>query len=574
MGIRDLNNIVRKNPISKDNMMKINTIIIDGSNMIVTYLMRASSDLFHQSPKTEFNTINHNLIWQMKYIIEATVKRGVDTIYSWYKTYSPRRILFVIDPKCGIDYKISSDMQINSFTKNILLGNNQEILFKMKSEEQESRKKATSKKDFVLSRYDELVKKNNGDVILANLFRQSFQFMENCNVMSLAKAAVVKIINSFNERIQNENMDDENSKINIDNILYLIEAADEADLVIKNLGEKYTEKKHCLICSMDTDYFVLFSGNPKIYITGIRSSDLVYKPIDEWRNAFTIIADNQDEYSNDNSHTDTEIQLIPDDKIYDYAIRLAPLFGNDYCRETVISAKVYQNAIKIFYPCGFPTLPARSNIDKFIKFGNERFKQDFENGLIPLERFDEIICNYLTMKNINKKTYLFSVVVYKNWKYFNHYSITDTSGMEDEIMKHTIEKTFTKPDPEHKYTYKDAITAGKYDVIYDWDSKTKNFSDVIAIQKDSDLLLKKYRETKLDIPLTTNYFKIRAENPFDFHDESNNLDTNIDSNNDSLSDNYSSEDENSTKIKVKTEIKVGDENLLNEILENDESDEE
>ena len=505
MGVKDLNNIVRKQPVANKDMPRFDTLIIDGSNLIITFVLSAASDLQRKAPKTKYNTINCNMLYQMKYIVEIAKSRGVDVLNQWLKRFRPSTIYFSMDPQKGVNYKLTTDMDISTFAREFLFNGVastskdmdepfelkpdeavEEIEFDLKTEGQEARKKASSKKPQLIEMYDKL--KTDTDDILATLYRQSFHFMEPCNAIALGRMISSLIFMEFDRMHPG--------------ILHVIAADDEADLVIKNIGEKTTQpfsrkeddevitvQPKTLICSADTDYFILFSNNPNVYITGLHAYDKVYSPIEQWRLAFTVVYDDG-----------TEEQLIKDNRIFDYVIRLAPLFGNDYNRQTIISAKKYENALAVFYPITTAnTISKRSGIGKLIAAE----KHFYGTSVISAHKFDRLIYDYmLNHAKIDFKRYLYSVFVYKNYSKFSAYHDVDISVDETELIKNVFDKWSSHPDPEGKYTVYDLINAGKYHRFYSWNYDNGTLEDYEELPTDMDELVNIYNGISIDDILT------------------------------------------------------------------------
>lgn len=502
MGVKDLNSIVRNKPVANKDMPRFDTLIIDGSNLIITFILSAASELQRNAPKTSYDTINRDMLHQMKYIVEVAKNRGVEVLQEWLKRFSPNRMYFVMDPQKGVNYKLTTDMEISTFAREFLFNgipstaaeepeeepneNAQEIEFDLKTEEQEARKRASSKKQYLIEMYDKL--KTDTDDTLATLYRQSFHFMEPCNAIALAKLISNLIFTEFDKLHPG--------------LLHVIKAEDEADLVIKNIGEQSTKsftrvegdetitiQPKTIICSADTDYFILFSGNPNIYITGLHAYDKVFSPIEQWRLAFTIVYDDG-----------TECQMISDAKIFDYVIRLAPLFGNDYNRQMVISAKKYENALAVFYPISTEnTRSRRSGIGKLIAAERSRYGP----GVISTHNFDRLIYDYMiNHTKIDFKRYLYSVFVYKNYQHFGRYGEIVIEDKSTELILKMFDKWASRPDPEGKYTVVDLITAGKYHKLYAWNHTSPTFTDVKELPSDPAKLYECYESIDIsDIPV-------------------------------------------------------------------------
>ena len=501
MGVKDLNNIVRRQAISNKDMPKFDTLIIDGSNLIITFVLSAASDLQRKAPKTTYKTINRNMLYQMKYIVEIAKSRGVEVLNQWLKRFRPDTIYFSMDPQKGVNYKLTTDMEISTFAREFLFNGVastskdmdepfelkpdepvEEIEFDLKTEEQEARKKASSKKPQLIEMYDNL--KTDTDDILATLYRQSFHFMEPCNAIALGRMVSSLIFMEFDKLHPG--------------ILHVIAAEDEADLVIKNLGEKtskpFTRKENgeeitiqpkTIICSADTDYFILFSGNPNVYITGLHAFDKVYSPIEQWRLAFTVVYEDG-----------SEEQLIKDNRIFDYVIRLAPLFGNDYNRQIIISAKKYENALTVFYPIAtLKKLTKHSGIGKLIAAE----KSYYGPNVISVHKFDRLIYDYmLNYAKVDFKRYLYSVFVYKNYSRFDKYHEVELSIDETELIKNIFDKWSSHPDPEGKYTVYDLINAGKYHRFYTWCYDSKSFETYEELPTDMDELVNIYHGISIE----------------------------------------------------------------------------
>lgn len=499
MGVKDLNNIIRKQAVSPKSMPRIDTMIIDGSNLIITYILAAAGDLIKKAPKTKFNTINRDMFYQMKYIVESAKNRGVHVLKSWVNKYKPDSIYFVLDPKNGVQYKLTTDMEISAFARSFLFDgvastakeHEQDIQhetvemvsFDLKSEEQEARKKASSKKTQVTAMYDILKEKDND--VLATLYRQSFHFMEQCNCIALGKLVSSMIFSEFNKLFPS--------------MLHVIAAEDEADLVIKNIGEREAESGNVLICSADTDYFILFANNPKVYISGLHVNDYIYSPIEQWRLAFTLVYEDG-----------TEEQMIPDKRIFDYVIRLAPLFGNDYNRHMIISANKYENALGIFYPFSTPTAQSlRSGIGKFMAAE----KAFYGPEVISTHSFDRRVYDYIVNhhKAADFKRYLYSVFVYKNYKHFSRYNEVVIEDDMSGHMKKMFDKWCAHPDPDGKYTIYDLINSGKHHKFYTWNYETDCLSKPEEIADTIDGMLEYYNSLDISDLLQTYQAKATIE---------------------------------------------------------------
>lgn len=450
MGVKNLNNIVRRIP--ETNKRTFPTIIIDGTNMLITYLSRCHSNMEINFNKTEFNTVNLNLIKQMRYIIDETSRSLVSSISNFKQRYGAEKILFVMDPNKQVEYKINENMQFNEKYRALLLppadDNEAEKIYRIKDAEKEARKNSNSKKAYVSDIYMKILQ--DRPQIYAEKFRQSFHFSENSNLFKLIHICLHNAANELYRRFPG--------------LFYIVNAEDEADLVIKNIGETESEKNDVLICSTDTDYFVLFSNNPRVFVTSLKAMDEIYSPLIQWRAAF-----------NHNG-----VQIIPDNEINFYAFRLSALFGNDYTRETLITAKEYENCLKIFAPNLFEVKTRRSNINKIILNEKSFYSSYYErqnNGdeLMPFfEYFDEIIENY-TAKNNNHLwffNYLLTVTIYTNFRFFDRYKIENNEYDISAIIASFISNLYIK-DPNNAENLEYCLKYSKYKALLNWYKTTQ-----------------------------------------------------------------------------------------------------
>jgi hypothetical protein len=269
-----------------------------------------------------------------------------------------------------------------------------------------------------------------------------------------------------------------------------IQSIDEADLVIKNIGENETNKGNdVLVSSADTDYFVLFANNEKVWVTLNYPNSPIYHPVTQWIYNLT-----------DHKNNET---LVNKNKIYDYVIRFAALFGNDYHISTIISAKdpTYTICNRIIAPMAmndvYGEVNKLRNIYKFYTSGMELYKKCIEP--ISPDELDIIVQDFI-LKNdkYDFRKYLMSIVIYKNWNRFNKYDTVQPNMNTKDIEKMVLGNLLCSnkiPENTNKYEY--MITHRCYDKFYDWNiTDDGEIIDIKELPTDIDALYSVYNRSE------------------------------------------------------------------------------
>ena len=489
MGITDLNTImkIKGMEVKKDHF---DNIIFDGSFILINTLSSVYKKLKDENKlnMTKWDTINQNLLYQMKYIIENCVNQIVKTINEFDKRYKPETIYFVVDPKNKIDYTINESLYIPNEFKEYLLNElkNDKDLEKLKLQEQESRKQRASKISDILKKCEEIE-----DIDLKNIYRQSNHFNEMASLTHL-----IRIINKYLViKWRNSNVK-------------FIQSIDEADLVIKNIGEELTNKnKDVLVISADTDYFVLFSANERIWVSLNHAYAPIFHPTTQWLHALT--------------ESKSKDILIEKENIYDYAIRFAALFGNDYHRTVIISAKDITNTIcnRIISPSlmnsehGEPH--HNSNIYKLYSKEKALYEK-YSEPVLP-EELDVIIKDFMSKnEKYDFRKYLLSMVVYKNWNRFNRYEEKevdfDIESMEKSVLSDILfiqtPNITIKLDNNTEIKNNDKVIENEdqwviehrqYKQLYNWNIDDEgNIEKIEKLPKNIDKLYEIYKRGSID----------------------------------------------------------------------------
>ena len=189
--------------------------------------------------------------------------------------------------------------------------------------------------------------------------------------------------------------------------------------------------------SKDTDYKALFVDSPNIYITDLHCNSYVplFHPYSAWR------------------------EVLPEEltkgSVYDYVIRLAPIFGNDYTTGSGIinlsetaNGEEQLRALLTFKP---DNISKRTTLYKFINSFSET------NGIITPDELDTRVKTFMDSAYYIK--YLQSIVIYKNFNYFCNFEISTKQFNFNENLDFVF-KNILSPVFKDIYTF-DGITTAK-----------------------------------------------------------------------------------------------------------------
>lgn len=266
MGIKKFNDFVKQ--ISKPLKKKITfkTIIIDGNNLLVTYLSKSYYSIRMK---------NYDLPTQIKYIISNTIG-CINNFINTLKKYKDVEIFIVFDPVKTANYNLYCEKSVNENdeTDDLKQSENNEVeqdnkpiikTFDLKKETQERRRKNmnNNKAESII----EQIKFENDDLsfteenkILINCVQQMFYFSNQTNLIKLT--TLIKNILSSNPS------------------LTCIQSISEADMTIKYFAS--VSRKPCLVMSKDTDYFVLLADIKYVFKSEFNTSDIYY-PLNMWK---------------------------------------------------------------------------------------------------------------------------------------------------------------------------------------------------------------------------------------------------------------------------------------------------
>ena len=391
MGILKLNDLFKSCQTEELNK-HYNIIIIDGSNMIFQTLCAQLSQMKKSGLLiSQWDTINADLLTQISYIIKYSVERIHDTIQQYYDN-GAEEIVLVLDPADTPNYLFSPSFSYNHKYQDILdrdLQKGVDVVLNIKSDEQEKRRiaadKTKAKDDFIheIETFDVLDETQKTQLI--EVFKQSYTFNETRELLRLGKYVLKEVYRTFNDKP-----------------FKIIDAIDEADLVIKNIAAEYDSDKLILVLSADTDYNVLFSDMPNVDTCSLIKRYIIYNPHRCWHSLFK-----------DSACFD-----------YDHILRCAALFGNDYTvKNFLVSAINFSDVLKLFEG-RIKMLRCGTNAKKITKFANSITDEDFDSSdILPLDLLDDFL--YRWDQHYFKQYYM-SNIIYTNWNAYNHYTVMAT----------------------------------------------------------------------------------------------------------------------------------------------------
>ena len=437
MGILNLNKLFdrcQREVLGK----KYNIIIIDGSNIIFQTLCSELSKLKKSGLMiNQWGSVNSNLLTQISHITHFSIESIKSTISKYFERGADE-IILVLDPLTSPKYTINTSYTYNHNFEDILdpeLKTGIDIDFEIKSEEQEKRRalanKASTKADYIneIQTFEELSQSQRD--ILTAIFTQSYTFNENRELLKLGRYVIMEVYRSFSNDGQN---------------LKVINADDEADLVIKNVASTYTDDEKILILSMDTDYNILFSDNPNVDTCSLMNRTIIYNPFSCWKALF-----------NGSETFD-----------YDHILRLAPLFGNDYTvKLSLLNATNFEDALKLFEG-RIGELRRGSLVKKITKFAKSIPRELIDlTEPLPLDRLDEMLHSF---DDHYFKKYFLSNVIYTNWKKYNHYSVMPVPSEADCLNE--LESLLIRFTPFKSADGEDEANNGITFKFYIWDGES------------------------------------------------------------------------------------------------------
>lgn len=406
MGIKNFK-IFRDN-FKPSDKRKFDYIIIDGSNLLITFLSVSLNELFDKFGKNFLGGSNVDIIKQSVFLMKHTAKFIINHVNILKYKYQPKDIYIVMDPLETPVYIINNDSDYIKEIFATIVGDESEIpndpIIKctLKSLEQEKRRKYNDidkcrntlekKLKVYLENEDEFMKLFGGDKF-DETYEQISKIMMSNSQLSF-QHQILQLMQLTLDEISEQNIDDN---------FNLIRAKSEADLAIKCIAS--TLSGTILIMSKDVDYYILFSDMENAYCSELGCSKLIYNPYNIWKEFLGTY------YS------------------YDLVIRISPILGNDYTvHDKLIDCKNYEDIISLFNIDG---KLSSLGINKRKTVGKLVSKFPVIYGVITPIELDKLIYEN-NRKFFNE--YYKSVMIYSNWKVYGEYEKIQ-SNFEKNILK-------------------------------------------------------------------------------------------------------------------------------------------
>lgn len=500
-------------------------VVIDGSNLIFAKLASAVSSLVKDYKIFEWDSIDKDILFQTKYIITQASKEIIHYITDkCFKQYAPEEVYFVMDPRVTPCYRVNVDMSFvneqrtetdytigegtlkdNEYIDAILtaeeITDKYDVEFSIKEEEQEKRKAASDKAKQIEKQIEKIktldIDPDYTDII-TNIYSQSYHYRNIPEMLKLTTAVLLAVEQHF-----------EGKKF------FIIDAADEADLVIKNIvhyniGEevditpKYTRKRSNAEEQVDqkTDVERLRellaeedlpidippadaqTEEPhQIEIPKIK----ILPKIDDAKRDYTLVISMDTDYCvlfSDSPYV--HCKTLADNFIYspykcwknflgeaysyDAVIRIAALFGNDYTtKKGICSANNHPEDMQCLFNINsehkMSKIPKMSKLKTLFKVVPSKIYEMFrlnynDDHPTPVTFVDYIIHEY---DEAYFRKYYLSTIIYKNWQKYNHCYIRHTNDIVNELDNET--------NWVMRHIHK------KYQAIYTWKNINNLFSD-------------------------------------------------------------------------------------------------
>ena len=456
MGVKDLNAIITKNA-TELNTKQHEVIIIDGSNLLYQVLSSQLSKLKKSNMviRQWNDAYDLPLLSQFLHIIQNSVNE-ISNLISRYVNDGAKEIYIVMDPGQTPGYRVNTKMMYDHDYEFIISTdecyiNGETIELNLKSAEQELRRKRSNKSDIIqreISYIHQLKEAQNltDEQInkLVDIFMQAYCFN---NVVELLRLRWIVL----------KNLDILHRK----NGLKIIDAIDEADLVIKNIAYEFESSVNILVLSMDTDYHILFADTPNVDVAMLNQQNYVFNPYKCW-NSFL-----GESYS------------------YDVVIRISSILGNDYTvKESLISAKNYDDILSLLNVNGkYNTLKlaTRKKISEIVR------NTECPNNILQISTLDRMIYNW--NKEYFKKYYL-STIIYTNWNVYDRYNILEEQTI-DSLRDETSASLYKiLCNIKVNYNENDLIVLYKWNSTYiynDWNSFFDTLEE-LTFEKYDDII--------------------------------------------------------------------------------------
>ena len=248
MGVNDLNQITIGCKTYKG---RFNTIIIDGSNLLFTSLTSVVSRMRKENSKVigDVKVIDSPILTQFSDIIDSATNYIIADINTFKRMLINQKNMFITIDSPKPIYKFSNGETLD-----------------LKAEEQERRKKNNDRDSIINNNIAKLKLTSDDDEQFQKLFNEFIQLDYFNNMKNLVGLSEI-IIQQVMKRVKD---------------VQFIKTVSEADLIIRALASCYNYDT-VLVCSNDTDYFVLTGDLPNVYKTDVYNHRDIFYPKKIWQ---------------------------------------------------------------------------------------------------------------------------------------------------------------------------------------------------------------------------------------------------------------------------------------------------
>ena len=383
MGIEKLNTLLSN---ATQYSGKFDTIIIDGSNLLITFISAVVSGIKRENHYGPWSTFNQDPVRILYEIINQSTDSILMNLNIIKRTLLNKngKIIFVIDS--------SNEPKYITYDNQILYLKSDER--KIRKQKQDRSKTINEQLEKIKLEYGCFVEEEciNEDMI-SNFYLQLDYFNNVGNYLKLMPLIINNVIK------------------NIENVTF-IQAISEADFVIKNLANFYNDHP-VLVMSEDTDYFLLLSDIENAYKTSIKTKQPIYYPYEFWKETINYNID------------------------YEELIYIATLIGNDY-----VSHKSYLTMDSKNGEKNINRIKGLCNVDNHLyeDIESSRMKkiksilQDFKpESITTTDDFQNIFNNL-------DQDYRNAIIIYESWMFNSDYAIltyneNDFDNLLEELLK-------------------------------------------------------------------------------------------------------------------------------------------
>lgn len=397
MGIKNLNDLLKYvKTIYSYETCRPNTIIIDGNNLLYNRVAAVYHSYLTKYYNAEFETPNEGILKQLYYITKSVVNSIIIFIKFIYNVSADEKNIFIVfDPLNTALYNIPG------------VG-----LIECKKDEE--KKRINTKNKSLFKNRDNIIKnieidyENSEEII--KIYNQLSYLKNEKNIKRLYTTIKNELLYSFNY-IDETEINNTRESFELSKHIHFIQSISEADLVIANITQMFNYAP-VLICSSDTDYFVLCSNVKNVYKTDIILKKPIYNIYDIWRETYG------------------------EDITFEDIIHFATLAGNDYTSHDTLCSFTYStylnlynheysklNKLKKIKSC----IQQDKSMTEIIKF----FGGKYETSILIYQHINDN-CEFEILKKINDPFKKYIEKIIKEFDIiYDFYSVSEYEKIDD-----------------------------------------------------------------------------------------------------------------------------------------------